>query len=72
MTSTITATRTAEQSRTTGRSIVPAPFAELDSFATASQLDLVLADLARDHQRHATGPVFPCPRCFKPPLSVAL
>jgi len=36
-----------------------------------SPLDLVLDRLARDHTRHATGPIFPCPLCFDPPFHVA-
>jgi hypothetical protein len=35
-----------------------------------SALDLTMRRLAADHARHATGPVFPCPRCFTPPMGL--
>jgi hypothetical protein len=35
-----------------------------------SALDLTMRRLAADHVRHATGPVFPCPRCFTPPIGL--
>jgi hypothetical protein len=35
-----------------------------------STLDLTMRRLSADHPRHATGPVFPCPLCFTPPIGV--
>jgi hypothetical protein len=29
----------------------------------------VQASLASEHERHATGPTFPCPLCFRPHLA---
>jgi hypothetical protein len=33
--------------------------------ATRSSLDEVRIRLAFEHDRHADGPVFPCPLCFR-------
>jgi hypothetical protein len=35
-----------------------------------SALDLTMRRLSTDHARHATGPVFPCPQCFTPPIGL--
>ena len=35
-----------------------------------SALDLTMRRLSADHAHHETGPVFPCPRCFTPPIGI--
>jgi hypothetical protein len=35
-----------------------------------SALDLTMRRLSAEHGRHAAGPVFPCPRCFTPPIGL--
>ncbi|HEY6057592.1 MAG TPA: hypothetical protein VIV06_06130 [Candidatus Limnocylindrales bacterium] len=41
------------------------PRPTLASLPALSDLDRVQLRLAREHDRHASGPVFPCPLCFK-------
>jgi len=40
----------------------------LPTGAPLSALDLTMRRLSAEHGRHAEGPVFPCPRCFTPPI----
>jgi hypothetical protein len=35
-----------------------------------SSLDLRMRRLSAEHIQHADGPVFPCPRCFTPPIGL--
>jgi hypothetical protein len=35
-----------------------------------SALDLTMRRLSADHAHHRTGPTFPCPRCFNPPIGI--
>jgi len=47
------------------------PAVELTARMSKSRLDLVLDGLHGAHRRHASGPIFPCPLCFDPPLQSA-
>ena len=38
--------------------------------APLSALDVLMRRLSAEHGRHAAGPVFPCPRCFTPPIGL--
>jgi hypothetical protein len=68
---TLTLTRTRAVPAPT-RSDEPAPqLDEARPVPPLSALDRTLDALVRSHDRHATGPVFPCPLCFEPPLPLA-
>ena len=56
------------------RPAVPDPTAEPTFVQIASpmpmaSLDRALMVLRDDHSKHVSGPVFPCPECFLPPLT---
>jgi hypothetical protein len=38
--------------------------------APLSSLDIRMRLLSAEHAKHANGPVFPCPRCFTPPIGL--
>jgi hypothetical protein len=38
--------------------------------APISALDIRMRLLSAGHAQHASGPVFPCPRCFTPPIGL--
>jgi hypothetical protein len=38
--------------------------------APLSALDIRMRLLSAEHAKHANGPVFPCPRCFTPPIGL--
>ena len=57
-------------SRTTNPTRIRPHLVALPTGAPLSALDLTMRRLSAEHGRHASGPVFPCPRCFTPPIGV--
>ena len=56
--------------RTPARTRVRPHLLALPTGMPLTALDLRMRRLSAEHSQHLDGPVFPCPRCFTPPIGL--